>query len=222
MRASKDLISLETEWGISVSEATPRKGPVDYALYFASIVFLIFASLVMLPPLVALILIPRSEGLAMEAGVVLALIAAGVFLRRLARRGPKNALQIDRASGEVRLGSVDAKGVFVRHRVCPLTAIERIEVDSETRELRLVMNGQTANIRLATRNTEMLERVADEILGCSRKGARPSDPVAAAKQTFRDRGLGARTFEARQVEGPQPGGLTLRAVPCPSRARARR
>jgi hypothetical protein len=163
MRASKDLISLETEWGISVSEATPRKGPVDYALYFASIVFLIFASLVMLPPLVALILIPRSEGLAMEAGVVVALIAAGVFLRRLARRGPKNALQIDRASGEVRLGSVDAKGVFVRHRVCPLTAIERIEVDSETRELRLVMNGQTANIRLATRNTEMLERVADEI-----------------------------------------------------------
>ncbi|AZQ66201.1 hypothetical protein EF888_03085 [Silicimonas algicola] len=163
MRASKDLISLETEWGISVSEAMPRKGPADYALYFVSIVFLIFASLVMLPPLVALILLPRSDGLFLELSVVAALFAAGFFLRHLSRRGPKNALQIDRASGEVRLGSVDTKGVFVRHRVCPLTAIERIEVDSDSRELRLVMNGQTANIRLATRNTEMLERVADEI-----------------------------------------------------------
>ena len=163
MRASKDLISLETEWGVSVSEATPRKGAVDHALYSISIVFLIFASLVMLPPLVALILIPRAEGLVLEAGVVVALVAAGVFLRRYSRRGPKNALQIDRASGEVRLGSVDTKGVFVRHRVCPLTSIERIDVDSEARELRLAMNGQTATIRLATRNVEMLERVADEI-----------------------------------------------------------
>ena len=163
MRASKDLISLETEWGISVSEATPRKGAVDHALHFVSIVFLIFASIVMLPPLVALILIPRAEGLLLEVGVVVALIAASFFLRRYSRRGPKNALQIDRASGEVRLGSVDTKGVFVRHRVCPLTSIERIEVDSDAHELRLAMNGQTATIRLATRNVEMLERVADEI-----------------------------------------------------------
>jgi hypothetical protein len=169
-RRNTELISHSTEWGCSVSEAIGRKTIAMKVLAFAGFLVFALASFLAIPILAGITFFTVSSGVYAELGIIAAAVMLAVAFNALSRRGPKNALQIDYAAGELRLGSLSSAGAFVRHRVCPLRAIEEVAIDLSDPHfpaLSLKMDGETATIRFGGATPDGLEKFAAKVRSAS-------------------------------------------------------
>lgn len=165
-RGSSDLVNHDMEWGVSVIESRPRQSVSKRALKVAAYCGFILASFVAIPLLIGIILFPESEGLAKNALLVLGLVGIAAVFQAQSKRGPRNALQIDYAASEVRLGSQDENGVFTRHRVCGFRQIDQVSVDARKRDcpaLCLHSGNEIITIRFQDADPRSLDLVAAKI-----------------------------------------------------------
>lgn len=165
-RRNTELINHSTEWGCSVSEAIGQKTIAMKALALAGYSVFALASVLVIPILAGITFFTVSSGVYAELGIIAVTVMLAIAIDKMSKRGPKNALQIDYAAGEVRLGSLNSAGAFVRHRVCPLRAIEDVSIDLSDPSrpaLSLKMDGETATIRFSGTTPEGLETFAAKI-----------------------------------------------------------
>lgn len=161
-----DLVHRTSDWGVSVSEAAGRKSAGRKALSFAGFVAFAAASLFVIPILAGTLLFSASRGVLIDLGIVGAFVAMAIFFNALSRKGPKNALQIDYKSSEIRLGSINSAGAFVRHKVCPLRSIDSVAIDTSMPQapaLKLIMFSETATIRFSNTAADSLAELATRI-----------------------------------------------------------
>lgn len=181
---SVDLINQETEWGIDVSEATGRTGVAGKAMLLSCYILFVLGVMVAMPVIIGYLLYPMTSGVWLEALIVLAIIFVAIVIKKIATGGPRNSLQIDYAAGEVRLGSTNAHGVFVRHRVCPFSQIEDVTLDrteGDNTVLALVMKGETAKIILANADSETVDAIVSKIFA-AKESARAT-PIRSRVQS---------------------------------------
>lgn len=163
---TSDLINLDTEWGVSVSERRAQQSLVKRLLKGAAFLGFLLGSFVAIPIAIGFLLFPDAEGLAQDALLVLVLVAIAALFQAQSKRGPRNALQIDYSAAEVRLGSQDEHGVFTRHRVCSFRHIEKVAVDARRKDcpaLCLHLSGEDVTIRFQDADPRSLDLVAAKI-----------------------------------------------------------
>ena len=161
-----DLINDETEWGVSVQEAKAQVTVVSGLLKFAAFAVYVVAALVAIPVLIGFAVFPNAEGLAKEALIVLGFVGLAVFFQAQSKKGPRNSLQIDYAAKEVRLGSENSDGAFVRHRVLGFRHIQKVSVDSNAKShpaLCLHLKGEVVTVRFKGADPRSLDFVAAKI-----------------------------------------------------------
>ena len=181
---SVDLINQETEWGMAVSEAKGQKGAFHKALIVLGFILGILGVMAAIPIVAGYLLFPISTGVWREVVIVVGAIVAALVFKKIATSGPRNALQIDYEAGEVRLGSTTVHGVFARHRVCPFTRIEEVDVmynADDTITLKLLMESETATISLSNAEQETVEGIVAKI-DAAREAARLA-PVRSRVQS---------------------------------------
>ncbi len=163
---TSDLINLDTEWGVSVSERSAQQGPAKRLMKIAAFIGFVLGSFVAIPIAIGFLIFPDAEGLAQDALLVLVLVAIAALFQAQSKRGPRNALQIDYSAAEVRLGSQDELGVFSRHRVCAFRHIEKVAVDARKKDcpaLCLQLSGEDVTIRFHGADPRSLDLVAAKI-----------------------------------------------------------
>lgn len=183
-KRSVDLINHETEWGVAVSEATGQKNLTRKLLMVLGYFLALLALLAVTPVVIGTLLASESTGVMAEALIIAVVIVAAIIFKKVSTSGPRNALQIDYDAGEVRLGSTNVHGVFARHRVCPFSHIEEVDVmyeADETITLKLIMNGETATISLSNAAQETVEGIVAKI-DAAREAARLA-PVRSRVQS---------------------------------------
>ena len=157
-----DMVDRVADWGVTVSEARARKGPMAVALTVAAY-FLVFAGAILVLPILAGVFLRfESEGLAREFSVVAIIATLGVALRLRASRLPRNALQIDYRAAEIRLGSERADGVFIRQRVAKFREIGEVTVGVD-RTLSIELRGETVTLEFNGVDGESLDQLATQI-----------------------------------------------------------
>ena len=161
-----DLINLDTEWGVSVQEAKAQPSFWTRVLKVSAYSIYVLASFVAIPLLIGFLLMPESEGMAWNALLVLGCIGLAVFFQAQAKKGPRNAIQIDHAASEVRLGSQMPDGTFVRHRICTFRQIKKVSVDNTKPDfptLCLHLAGEKVQVSFKGADPRSLEMVAVKI-----------------------------------------------------------
>ncbi|MDD9921470.1 MAG: hypothetical protein OXQ92_04185, partial [Boseongicola sp.] len=157
----------------------------------AGLLFLAFGSIALIPILVRAFMFSGSSGMAFDLAIVLACCALAVFFNHQSKKGPRNALQIDYAAREVRLGSETANGAFVRHKVCPFGQIESAKVaklKSGDLELHLDLGSEIARIPFFNADVAELKDIVAKI-----NAAKESDQMAPVRSRVRSTimGMGA-------------------------------
>ena len=163
---SAELINRTSDWGISVSEAAGQKTAGRKAMAVLGFAALAPGSLCATLIPFATLLFNASRAVLIDIGIVGVFVASAVVLNALSRRGPKNALQIDYDASEVRLGSINPAGAFVRHKVCPLHSIHTARADfSDPTAPALVFETwtETATIGFAEAGEGQLAELAAQI-----------------------------------------------------------
>ena len=157
-----DLVDNVADWGVTVSEARARKGPVTVTLVVLAYLLVFLGAILFLPILAGTVMGFESQGLAGEFAIVAAIAILGVALKIRASRLPRNALQIDYRAAELRMGSENAKGVFIRQRVAKFRDIGDIET-GEDGTLTLGLRGETLTLHFNEADEESLRRLAAQI-----------------------------------------------------------
>lgn len=160
-----NLATKSADWGVSISEIARQKTMSQWAMDLGGKLGLTIASFLAIPILVGAFFFTMSTGAYLEIGIVAVIVGVGAFLNSKAKSGPKNALQIDYNSSEVRLGSINSVGAFVRHKVCPFRAIDEVTIDFEnkTPAICLQINGEIAKIHLASKDDAELSDLGAKI-----------------------------------------------------------
>lgn len=193
-----DLINFDTEWGVTVRETKAQISTLSRILKVSAILGYVLASFIAIPLLIGLFFFPEAEGMIWTTLIVLGCIAVAGFFQAQSKKGPRNAIQIDYAASEVRLGSQMANGVFVRHRVCPFRHIERISIDSTDRSnpaICLQLNDETVKVAFKDADIRSLEIVAVK-LSAARQSAQKAPVVERVRSVIF--GIDAATREVGQ------------------------
>lgn len=160
------LVRETADWGVSVSEKKVRKAWTNTALVILSAVIL-FASLIFVLPLIAgLMLNAEIDGILLKVGIVSVCLALAAAFNIHSRRGPRNALEVDHEANELRLGSMNRYGAFVRHRVIPLANVDDALVHYNTKgapELQFIADGEEISISLADAKPGRLIEIATQV-----------------------------------------------------------
>ena len=182
---TSDLLNHEMEWGVSVTESRTRQSLAKRAMKVGAYLGFVLASFVAIPILIGVFLFPDVQALAQNALVVLGLVALAAMFRAQSRRGPRNALQIDYAASEVRLGSQDAQGVFTRHRTCSFRSIDKVSVDATQKKypaICLQIGNEMVTINFQDADPRSLDLVAAKI-AAARESAKKA-PIRSRVQSM--------------------------------------
>lgn len=157
-----NLIDNVSDWGVTVSEARPRRSARSIAFQLVAYSAVFVGAVLALPMLASFVLDFEVEGLAAEFAVVAAMVAAGGYLKFRTSRLPRNALQIDYSASEIRFGHERADGVFVRQRVAPFRKIEEVFVD-DTPALCIRVGGELVTLNFNDASKTRLAGLAAQI-----------------------------------------------------------
>lgn len=191
-----DLINHDTEWGLSVSEATGRKSLALKLLALLGYALVFLGSVIILPVIIGFALFPEASGLGLEAALIMCLVVVAFFLHAQSKKGPKNALQLDFEASEVRLGSINSRGAFIRHKVCHFAKIDDAfvdESDPEAPALCLKLDGETAKVRFLNASVESVGELARKV-----NAARMAARAAPVRQRVQSALLGIEA-SAREI-----------------------
>ena len=160
------LLSQATDWGLSVSEMKSQMTFARRCLLVIGYAALAAASFWIIPVLIGMAFFSASPAVWMDIGIVAACVTLAYGFNTLSRRGPKNALQIDFTAEEVRLGSINTAGAFVRHTVCGFRSIDDVIVDTAHKDapgIRLKMGGKDAALNFAGASPDQTADLAGKI-----------------------------------------------------------
>lgn len=121
---STTLVRESTAWGDSISEKRVRSFWLNVVLLVLG-VFALFCGLVVARPLlIGLILSAEMTGIGTTIIVAAAFIVLAIIFNDQSRKGPRNAMELDRNANELRLGFKNRYGAFVRQRVISLARVD--------------------------------------------------------------------------------------------------
>ena len=165
-RVSTTLVRESMDWGDSVSEKRVRTFWLNAVLLVLSVFVLFCGAVIVLPLLAGLLLSAEITEIGSLTMIVVAFIGLAIFFNIQSRKGPRNALELDRNASELRLGFKNRYGAFVRQRVIPLARVEDTFVQYDTQgepELNFVVDGEQIRIALADAKAERLSDIAAQI-----------------------------------------------------------
>lgn len=157
---------MTTDWGVSVTEAQAQSTLRMKGLATTGWLAVAVGAFLIIPVLVGSFFFSFSTEILLEACIVIAIVAIGRFFQVQARKGPKNALQIDYDASELRLGSVTPQGAFVRHKTCALRSISSVAVNTsqpDRQTLIIEMFGETATMHFSGSDGDALTQLAAKI-----------------------------------------------------------
>lgn len=194
---SNDLVNQISEWGLTVSEASPRKGARHRMMQAGGHVLFAIAAILILPVAAAAFLFTDAGLVFRLLAIMVFCAAAGMAFKLQAGKGPRNAVQIDYRASEVRLGTRKPGGPFIRQRVMPFRQIEAVRIDRidpDAPELVLEFGGETLSIAFNGASEESLGELAAKI-SAARESARHA-PISTRIQN-RVHGIGAGVREVK-------------------------
>jgi hypothetical protein len=165
-RVATTLVRESTDWGVSVSEKRVRTFWLNAVLLVLSVFVLFCGAVIILPLLAGLLLSAEITEIGSLTMIVVAFIGLAIFFNIQSRKGPRNALELDRNASELRLGFKNRHGAFVRQRVIPLARVEDAFVQDDTQgepELNFMVDGEQIRIVLADAKAERLSDIAAQI-----------------------------------------------------------
>lgn len=165
-RVSTALVRQATDWGVTVSEKRVRKYWINFILLLLSVCGFFLSIVVVLPLLVGMALSAEISGI-WRLGVFVAIfVGLAVVFNIQSRKGPRNAIELDSEANELRIGSINRYGTFVRHRVLPLGRIQRTMVEESGAtdpELVFMIDGESVRVALADGKAARLEEIASQV-----------------------------------------------------------
>lgn len=165
-RVSTALVRHATDWGVSVSEKRVRKNWLSFMLLVLSVLGLFCGAVLAMPYLVAMAVSAEITGTGPVVAVVLAFVGLALVFNMQSRKGPRNAIELDSEAGELRIGSINRNGTFVRHRVLALARIQNTAVERNPEgdpELNFLIDGESVRVALAGGRTERMKEIASQV-----------------------------------------------------------
>jgi len=196
--AKSGVLNMSTDWGVSVSEVKARQTVATKLMKAAFYIIMFAAAMASIPVLAGALLFTVSPEIVFDILLIAVCVLFGVAFNTWSKQGDRNALQIDYAACEVRLGALNRGGVFVRHRVCPFALIDEVfarERDMGEPELCLVVDNERITLRFKDTALVALESISSEI-AAARDAARMSPVRTRIKSTIA--GLEAGYLEVGQ------------------------
>ena len=157
---------MKTDWGVSVSEARARGTTSTRFMKVAVFALFFIASIAAIPLLAGALLFPVSSEILLDVAIIVVFILCALVFNTLSKKGARNALQIDYSASEIRLGAVNHRGAFVRHRVCPFSTIDDVYAREKVPgapELRLIVDDEKLTLRFLNTQITSLEAIANKI-----------------------------------------------------------
>ncbi|NNJ67480.1 MAG: hypothetical protein HKP54_05525 [Boseongicola sp.] len=165
-RVSTALVRHTTDWGVSVSEKRVRKNWLNFVLLVLSVLGLFCGAVLVMPFIFAMAVSAEITGIGRVVAAVLACVGLAVVFNILSRKGPRNAIELDSEAGELRIGSINRNGAFVRHRVLPLARIQNTAVERSPEgdpELNFMIDGESIRVALANGRAERMDEIALQV-----------------------------------------------------------
>lgn len=165
-RRAIDIANDRTEWGISLTDSKTQFSLARTVVLALSYLLVFAASLIAIPLLVGLSLSSDAVSILHYMQIIIPLVVVACVLQYFSRRGPRNAMQVDYAACEVRLGTMKPDGTFVRHRVCPLSKIDKVYIErpkGKPAAVCLRMGDEVARITFADADNQSLTLLAAQI-----------------------------------------------------------
>ncbi|MEM9427587.1 MAG: hypothetical protein AAGA06_12900 [Pseudomonadota bacterium] len=125
-----DLLNHQSEWGMTVSEASGRTSTSKRLLKFCAYVLFGAASLLAMPVLAGAIFFQSSEGLLLEFAIVAFCLVLAMAFKLQSDKTQRNSIQIDYKAAELRLGTQKSDGTFIREKVFSFRDIDDVRVRS--------------------------------------------------------------------------------------------
>ncbi|MEO1537159.1 MAG: hypothetical protein AAFR73_05455 [Pseudomonadota bacterium] len=123
-----DLLNHQSEWGMTVSEASGRKNISKRMLKICSYFLVAAAGILAMPLIAGALFFPETEGMYLEIAIVVAALVLAAAFKFHADKTERNSVQIDYRAAELRLGTQKSDGTFVRERVFSFRDIEKVKV----------------------------------------------------------------------------------------------
>lgn len=161
-----DLLNHQSEWGMTVSEASGRKSLDKRVLKFCAYVLFGAAALLAMPLVAGALFFPTSDGMMLEFVIVALALILAMALKFQSDKTQRNAVQIDYRATELRLGTQKQDGTFVREKVYSFRDIEKVRVrDGEKNgaKLCLLIQGNEIAIDFNAADTASIEGLASQI-----------------------------------------------------------
>ncbi len=163
---SVDLLNHQSDWGLTVSEASARKSAGKRMMVFGAYILCGAASLLAMPLIAGALFFPSSDGLLFEFAIVAFCLLLAMAFKFQADKQMRNAVQVDYRAAELRLGSEKKDGTFVREKVFSFRDIENVQVkhvDDGTPRLSLMIDGNDVAIAFNGTDLSSVEGLAVQI-----------------------------------------------------------
>ena len=189
-----DLVDQASDWGTTVSEATPKKTPVSRMFMIAALMLLGLGSILVIPVLAGSILF-QSSGAILEVLIIGLLLIVAFTFKKKSQNLPRNSMQLDYKANELRLGSELPNGLFMREQVVSFRDIDEVSVIDDGPAICLQIPGELVTMRFNGADKEKLEDLASKITA-----ARDTALRAPIRSRIQSRVMG---FEASFREAKQ-------------------
>ena len=181
---SIDLLNHQTEWGMTVSEASGRKSTGKRLLMLGAYVLFGAAALLAMPVLAGALFFPSSDGILLEFAIVAFCLVLAMAFKVQSDKTQRNSIQIDYRANELRLGTQKSDGTFIREKVFSFRDIDDVRVDAvdqNTARLYLSIIGNDVAIDFNGTDIGSVEGVASQIIA-ARESARAA-PIRSRVQS---------------------------------------
>lgn len=183
-----DLLNHQSEWGMTVSEASGRKSISKRMLKICAYILFIAASVLAMPLIAGMLFFPDAEGLYLEIAIVVAALVLAMAFKFHSDKIERNAIQIDYRAAELRLGTQKPDGTFIRAKVFSFRDIEKVRVrESEQKGAQLCLSilGNDVSIDFNGAEAGSVEGLASQI-----SAARESALAAPIRSRIQSRAHG--------------------------------
>lgn len=161
-----DLLNHQSEWGMTVSEASGRKTLDKRLLKYCAYILFGAAALLAVPLVAGALFFPDADGMIPEIAIVAFALFLAITFKFHSDKTERNSIQIDYRATELRLGTQRTDGTFVREKVFSFRDIEKVRVrDGEkgTAQLCLLIQGNDIAIDFNGADSGSVEGLASQI-----------------------------------------------------------
>ncbi|MEM7720485.1 MAG: hypothetical protein AAF222_14900 [Pseudomonadota bacterium] len=165
-----DLLNHQSEWGMTVSEASGRKSLNKRLLKYCAYVLFGAAALLAVPLVAGALFFPGSDGMALEIAIVVFALFLAIAFKFHSDKSERNSIQIDYRAAELRLGTQKTDGTFIREKVFMFRDIEKVRVresQSGTAQLCVLIQGNDISIDFNGADLGSVEGLASQITAAS-------------------------------------------------------